>query len=114
MQLRLPTAQNPDRRRVTFDEEELREHDKERGSRMIIPDPDTPFMRSPVISDDDESPHQPRLRDTARIMAGVVQAASEVEEVEAKRQEFAAKRKAHYNEFRAIKETKSPSETGNG
>ncbi len=40
---------------VTFDEEVIAEHDKERGTRMPIPEPDTPFLRSSIMSSDDES-----------------------------------------------------------
>jgi hypothetical protein len=42
-------------RHVTFDEEVIAEHDKERGTRMPIPEPDTPFLRSAIMSSDDES-----------------------------------------------------------
>jgi hypothetical protein len=42
-------------RHVTFDEDVIAEHDKERGTRMQIPEPDTPFLRSSIMSSDDES-----------------------------------------------------------
>mmetsp|Transcript_21364 Transcript_21364/g.63712 ORF Transcript_21364/g.63712 Transcript_21364/m.63712 type:complete len:460 (+) Transcript_21364:86-1465(+) len=43
---------------VRWDEEVLAEHDKERGTRQKIDEPDTPFVRSPTASDSEggESP----------------------------------------------------------
>eukprot|EP00438_Fugacium_kawagutii_P016156 Skav224590 [mRNA] locus=scaffold2684:133988:142555:- [translate_table: standard] len=47
--------------RVTWDEECIAEHDKERGTRQKIDEPDTPFVRSPTGSDDEaeEKPLEP-------------------------------------------------------
>lgn len=39
--------------RVHWDEECIAEHDKERGTRQKIDEPDTPFVRSPESSDDE-------------------------------------------------------------
>lgn len=59
--------QKPDR--VTWDEVTIAEHDKERGTRQKIDEPDTPFVRSPqadsdqeripASSDDERRPHLP-------------------------------------------------------
>eukprot|EP00435_Cladocopium_sp_Y103_P072624 s216_g40.t2 len=50
--------------RVHWDEECIAEHDKDRGTRQKIDEPDTPFVRSPTVSDDEEekSASAPRLR----------------------------------------------------
>eukprot|EP00929_Paragymnodinium_shiwhaense_P021283 TRINITY_DN13925_c0_g1_i1.p1 TRINITY_DN13925_c0_g1~~TRINITY_DN13925_c0_g1_i1.p1 ORF type:complete len:647 (+),score=196.67 TRINITY_DN13925_c0_g1_i1:103-2043(+) len=43
---------------VTWDEEAIAEHDKERGTRQKIDEPDTPFIRSPQqVSDEEEEQH---------------------------------------------------------
>merc|ERR1740138_1232954 len=39
---------------VTWDEDAIREHDKERGTRQKIDEPDTPFVRSPQSASDCE------------------------------------------------------------
>ena len=109
------------RPRVTFDEETIAEHDKERGTRMMIPDPDTPFLRSPIMSSDDESePTPPRRVSNPAVcnirnyinnvpQAMLAQAIEINEQIQydekRKHEEFAKKRKAHYNEFRVIKGT---------
>ncbi len=115
MKLQLPTQKPSDKKRVSFNEAELAEHDKERGTRMVIPDPDTPFMRSPVISDDeDSSPQVPRSGDPSRLMADAVKVNFEADEDERRRKDFEDKRKAHYNEFRVLKGiAKSPKNSNN-
>ena len=40
--------------KITWDEETIKEHDKLRGTRMKIDEPDTPFNGAYVPSDDDE------------------------------------------------------------
>jgi Protein phosphatase inhibitor 2 (IPP-2) len=77
------------KQRVTFDEEIITEHDKERGTRMVITEPDTPFARSPLLSED-ESPY---------------------EDYSPRKEEFKQKRKAHYNEFKVLKKSSSPSDS---
>lgn len=112
MKLQLPTQNDDGKKRVSFNEAELAEHDKERGTRMVIPDPDTPFMRSPVISDDEESsPQVQRNAEPARVIAAVIHDQAVLDDDEMKRREFEARRKAHYNEFRVVKAgEKSPSQ----
>lgn len=43
------------RGRVHWDEQAIAEHDKERGTRQKIDEPDTPFVRSPQTASDSES-----------------------------------------------------------
>lgn len=99
-------------KRVTFDEDVIREHDKDRGTRMVIPDPDTPFLRG--YPDDDEVDTSTGGKSHARIdpaslLAGAVSAYTEAEAVEAKkRAEFIAHRKAFYNEGRVLKGIEHP------
>ena len=107
-----------DKKRVSFNEDEISEHDKDRGTRMVIPDPDTPFMRSPVISDDEsdtEAPARPERRDPQSLMAEVVHrsgSVSSADEDAHRHKEFTEKRKAFYNEFRVLKGIeKSPRST---
>ncbi len=51
----MKNSEKKEGKHVTFDEEVIAEHDKERGTRMPIPEPDTPFLRSSIMSSDDES-----------------------------------------------------------
>merc|ERR1719379_2705096 len=39
---------------ITWDEQAIAEHDKERGTRQKIDEPDTPFVRSPMTASDTE------------------------------------------------------------
>jgi len=41
--------------RVKWDEDTIAEHDKDRGTRMVIDEPDTPFVRSPPCEGDSAS-----------------------------------------------------------
>lgn len=52
--MEIPLPRKSSSKKVTFDEFELHEHDKDRGTRMEISEPDTPFMRSAIMSSDDE------------------------------------------------------------
>ena len=115
IQLPLLTQKSDGRKRVTFNESEIAEHDKDRGTRMVIPDPDTPFMRSPIVSDDEsESPQFLRRVDVHTMMAEAAHAEPVVTSDDEKRhRDFAAKRKNHYNEFRVLKGLeKSPRSDG--
>merc|ERR1719384_511121 len=42
--------------RVHWDEKAIEEHNKERGTRQKIDEPDTPFVRSPQASDSEGGP----------------------------------------------------------
>ena len=52
---KMKNSETKDKKHVTFDEEVIAEHDKERGTRMVILEPDTPFLRSSIMSSDDEA-----------------------------------------------------------
>mmetsp|Transcript_24386 Transcript_24386/g.56206 ORF Transcript_24386/g.56206 Transcript_24386/m.56206 type:complete len:192 (-) Transcript_24386:48-623(-) len=60
-----PPVQTADRH-ITWDEGNLAEHDKERGTRQKIDEPPTPWASSPVVSEDEagsrstSAPRQPR------------------------------------------------------
>lgn len=100
-------------KKVWFNEVDIAEHDKLRGTRMVIPDPDTPFMRgTPDISDDEADPRavfSEPVVDPASIMADAI-ARHDVhsEEGKLKHEEFLARRKAFYNEARVVKGLESP------
>jgi len=60
---------NQSKGRVHWDEQAIAEHDKERGTRMKIDEPDTPFVRSPQTASDSEGgpassddEHRPHVR----------------------------------------------------
>ena len=91
---------------VRFDEATIAEHDKERGTRMVIDEPDTPFARSPLMSEsEDDSVH---TRASARF---ALDGASEVSgRSEDEHAVFKAKRKAHYNEFKVAKASSATSD----
>lgn len=53
--LRLRQRRKKTAAHITWDEEAIAEHDKERGTRQKIDEPDTPFIRSPQSASDGES-----------------------------------------------------------
>ncbi len=84
------------KQQVRFDEAGIAEHDKERGTRMTIDEPDTPFARSPLMSEsEDDSNLHPRFHLET---SSPTSARSEDDHAA-----FKAKRKAHYNEFKVAK-----------
>ena len=100
--IRLPTlAPNVrERKQVAFDDEEITEHDKDRGTRMKIQEPDTPFMRSPILSDDEsEDSRSPSVLEKEGSMRGRRDPAAH--------EAFLAKRKEFYREFEAVKQPRS-------
>jgi len=52
----LPALETNEKTRVTFDEPVIAMHDEDRGTRMKIDEPDTPFARRrrPKLFDDDD------------------------------------------------------------
>lgn len=54
LRLRKRTRRDKPNQRVTWDEKAIAEHDKERGTRQKIDEPDTPFIRSPQTASDSE------------------------------------------------------------
>ena len=99
------------RRSVHFDEIELADYDKERGTRMKIDEPDTPFARSPLISDSDDQESKPKdIRPRPRFFpqhesspASSSHDSDLSPRDEAAHKAFVLKRKAHYNEIKVAK-----------
>ncbi|PHJ23895.1 protein phosphatase inhibitor ipp2 [Cystoisospora suis] len=87
---------------LQWDEEIIAEHDLERGTRMKIDEPPTPFHRRDS-KDHGVSPAalQQCLEELQMNEQG--QALSEAEVREKKRQEFEQRRRQHYNEFDEVK-----------
>ena len=74
---------------IKWDEETIREHDKERGTRMKIDEPKTPFEYAHSSS---EEPEQVDPQDIEEAL-----------EKHKKHQDFCTKRRQHYNEFQQMK-----------
>lgn len=125
MEIRLP--ERAVSKKVTFDENELGEHDKERGTRMTIDEPETPYIRSPMVSSDDEaeSKFSGALNQTApkvctklqtffHINSQTVMIEPEdhavVEHNEEHRRQFLERRKKHYKSEKAFRQDSSSSE----
>lgn len=94
---------------MAFNDDEIAEHDKDRGSRMKIDEPDTPYMRSPILSDDESQVSiSPGIRDPVRFnLNDIVPRESDQITETLKHQEFLAKRKTFYREFGAVREGRS-------
>jgi len=119
--------------RIRWDEDTIAEHDKDRGTRMKIDEPDTPFVRSPEDSPETPNPVSFCIGEENSEKASVTGASvseecasvgtfigeaevssvggittstgSTLESVQVKK-DFAARRKMHYNEARFLKKTK--------
>ncbi len=88
------------KQQVHFDEATIAEHDKDRGTRMTIDEPDTPFARSPLVSEsEDDLGHSRPLHPRFSLDAASPSSARSEDDHAA----FKAKRKAHYNEFKVVK-----------
>ena len=115
--MQLPGVGSNAKKHVTFDEHQIQEHDKERGTRMSIPDPDTPFMRSPIMSDDEHEEDKipdvvnPHSMMSDAVSAGIMSpsANSDASTPRSSNSEFKERRKAFYNEFRVLKGLEKPS-----
>jgi len=70
------------KRHIKWDEETIQEHDKERGTRMKIEEPKTPYA---YMSDEEQ------------------EIPTEGIEEKLKKEEFKQKRSQHYNEFQVMK-----------
>jgi hypothetical protein len=114
--MQLPGVGSNAKKHVTFDEHQIHEHDKERGTRMTIPDPDTPFMRSPIMSDDEhegdarmqQMNHQSMMADAANVALQSPTSSSDDSPSSSISLDFREKRKAFYNEFRVLKGVEKP------
>merc|ERR1739838_300371 len=113
---------------VTWDEKAIAEHDKLRGTRQIIEEPDTPFVKyasidSEEISDLDlgtgaatnlgaayENRHKNAgiepvdLNEVNKAIVAEIAEAKAGEEEKKRQIDFRKKRSAHYNEFQKVKE----------
>ena len=87
--------------RVTFNEDEIEEHDKQRGNKMKIDEPKTPF----VFSDDERSKEvkvarkfdvEQRNKDLQREAEKEQEDIEELKRKEEKKRKFLEKRKQHY------------------
>ena len=85
-------------RRIQWDEETIKEHDKERGTRMKIDEPKTPFHYLDEAECDEEEKEHGALEHDA-----VSEKLAKIE----KKQQFEARRKAHYNEFQMIQQLRA-------
>lgn len=88
---------------VHFDEKQIAEHDKDRGTRQTIDEPKTPFEKSvkPVIDDDGNTIDFEALTEKLDSL-NANESKSDIEKrIEA--HNFEEKRKKHYNEFTEMK-----------
>ena len=81
----------PQKGRIRWDEEVIREHDQQRGNKTKITEPKTPYHYYEEEDDPDSSEPQPTSLNEQQLE-------DELEKVR-KKQEFLEKRRAHYNEF---------------
>jgi protein phosphatase inhibitor 2 len=84
----------PERARIRWDEEGIREHDATRGQKTKIDEPKTPYH---YYEEPDED--QPVELDEGHLQ-------EELEKVR-KKQEFLEKRRAHYDEFQRVRQMRS-------
>jgi len=77
---------------IQWDEETIKEHDKDRGTRQVIDEPKTPFVKE-----------DPQLKDVD-LVAALTKRVEEREEQEEKEAAFSDKRKQHYNMGAGLKE----------
>lgn len=110
---------------VSWDEANLAEHDKERGTRRKIDEPKTPWAQSPVSSEDEgaKSPDGPKAALDAAALSAHLEKLNESQAGACESRQpstpasvrfantgptktssdaFKAKRAAHYNEFRML------------
>ncbi|CBZ53484.1 putative protein phosphatase inhibitor 2 [Neospora caninum Liverpool] len=103
-----------EQKHLTWDEEAIAEHDLERGTRMKIDEPPTPYHRrgSEVECDDEQDSLPPSEAVSAATLQACLehlevneegQALNEEELEEKRRHEFEEKRKEHYCEFQRVK-----------
>ena len=110
------------KKHITWDEKTIAEHDKERGTRMVVNEPKTPFNRlglpenpEEVLRDEREelikrlnSLHQTFNNPPANHVGFADPSVEKEEDEEDKEKEekhraFLLKRKLHYNEYQVVK-----------
>ena len=97
----LKLSEQKKRQQVHFDEAIIAEHDKDRGTRMTIDEPDTPFARSPLMSESEDDTSHGKEHSHPKFHLETVSPTSARSEDE--HAAFKAKRKAHYNEFKVVR-----------
>ncbi|EPR64329.1 protein phosphatase inhibitor IPP2 [Toxoplasma gondii TgCatPRC2] len=113
--LRRSTHGSPEEHKhLTWDEQAIAEHDLERGTRMKIDEPPTPYHRrgSDAHGDNEKNSPQPGEAVSASALQACLehlavndrgQALNEEELEQKRRHEFELKRKQHYCEFQQVK-----------
>lgn len=90
---------------VHFNESQIAEHDKTRGTRMKIDEPKTPFESSVKPFEDEEN--DKKIVDFSQLATKLERLnTNEIDSTvvkELKKKEFELKRKNHYKEFQAAK-----------
>jgi protein phosphatase inhibitor 2 len=119
------TASLP-RRSITWDEEIIAEHDKDRGTRMPIIEPDTPFARSPPVEeidsseepspksnhsdhdgvDGDDGRRESFAEDSELLKSRLLLLDQEREDEHEKEKRFKDQRRHHYDEYKKVQEMK--------
>lgn len=84
----------PEKARIRWDEEGIREHDAQRGQKTKITEPKTPYH---YYGEEDED--QPEDLDEGHLQ-------EELEKVR-KKQEFLERRRAHYDEFQRVRQMRT-------
>ncbi|UVC54626.1 hypothetical protein MACJ_003590 [Theileria orientalis] len=107
----LAKEKDPNRKKktITWDENCIREQDKERGTRMKIPEISTPFNYETWDSgsEEDFSSKAERLSQVQQTMREeVVHRLLEIKEDTEKKKLFEEQRKKHYDEYKTIKALK--------
>lgn len=100
------------RSKITWDEDVIAEHDKERGQRQKIDEPDTPFLYYDPEGDEVSGKHP----DLAAMLAEVSAKLEKSKDEEPRSRssppasdDFAAKRAAHYDEFARLQQWRETS-----
>lgn len=91
----------PERARIRWDEDVIREHDAQRGQKTKIDEPKTPYHYYDEEEHDDDEPQEPKepVLDEEHLQ-------EELEKVR-KKQEFLEKRRAHYDEFQRVRQMRT-------
>lgn len=93
------------RSKITWDEEVIAEHDKERGQRQKIDEPDTPFLYYNPEGDEVSGKDPDLAAMLAEVSAKLEKTKDEEpSSLSASTDDFAAKRAAHYDEYARLQQ----------